>query len=100
MADGTCEICGYGSTLGAVESHHVIPKDITEQAGITDSPTRMICCNCRRELETWYSAKVAKMLYDDSIARFRYKTPSEMVEEYEFVYKGFVDYKKRQKKVN
>ena len=98
MAEETCEVCGYRSLLGAVEKHHIIPKEITEQAGIKDSPTLRMCCNCRKELETWYSAKVAKMVYDARVPQFRYKTSMEMVEEYEFVFRGFLDYKKKPKK--
>ncbi len=97
MTDEICEVCGYRSLLGAVERHQVIPNEITEQAGIANHPTLAICCNCRRELETWYFAKVAKMVYDARLPQFRYRTPAEMVQEYESVFKGFVDYKKKQK---
>ena len=98
MAEEICEVCGYKSPLGAVERHHTIPNNITEQAGIANSPTLGMCCNCRRELETWYSVKVAKMVYDTRLPQFRYKTSVEMVQEYESVFKGFLDYKKRRKK--
>ena len=97
MTDEICEVCGYRSLLGAVERHQVIPNDITEQAAITDYPTLAICRNCRRELETWYSAKVAKMVYDAGLPQFRYRTAIEMVKEYESVFKGFIDYKRKQK---
>jgi hypothetical protein len=97
MTDQICEVCGYRSLLGAVERHQVIPKDITERAGITNYPTMAICRNCRRELETWYPAKVAKMVYDTSLPHFRYRTPAEMFQEYESIFKSFVDYKKKQK---
>jgi hypothetical protein len=98
MAEETCEVCGYRSLLGAVERHRIIPSDITEPAGITDPPTLRICCNCRRELETWYSTKVARMVYDVRLPQFRYKTPVEMLEEYESVFKSFLEYKKRRAK--
>ena len=98
MGDETCEVCGYQSQLGAVEKHYVIPNDVTQQAGISESHTIRMCCNCRRELDIWYSAKVARMVYDTRLPQFRYKTSVEMVQEYESVFKGFLDYKKRRKK--
>lgn len=100
MGQETCELCGYVSLLGAVEKHHIIPNEITEEAGIPKLQTIKMCYNCRKELDTWYSAKVAKMVYDTKIPKFRYKTPGEMVEEYQFLFNGFVDYKKRQNKKN
>jgi len=99
MGEEICEICGYRSQLGAVEKHDVIPNEVTQQAGMSESHTIRMCCNCRRELDTWCSAKVTTMVYDAGAQRFRYKTPVEMVEEYQSVFDGFVKYKKRQSKV-
>ena len=67
MVGETCELCGYQSQLGAVEKHHIIPNEVTEQAGIPKSQTVRMCCNCRRELDTWYSGKVVKMIYGTSL---------------------------------
>ena len=98
MVEETCELCGYRSQLGAVEEHRIIPINITEQAGMSKSQTLRMCCNCHRELDTWYSAKVTEMVYDFNIQRFRTKTSVEMDEEYQSVFNGFVTYKKKQKK--
>ena len=98
MVEETCELCGYRSQLGAVEEHRIIPINITEQAGRSKSQTLRMCCNCHRELDTWYSAKVTEMVYDFNIQRFRTKTSVEMDEEYQSVFNGFVTYKKKQKK--
>ena len=95
MVGETCELCGYQSQLGAVEKHHIMPNEVTEQAGIPKSQTLRMCCNCRRELDTWYSAKVVKMVYDTKMPRFRAKTWGEMAKEYQSVFNGFVNYKKR-----
>ena len=100
MGDETCEVCGYQSQFGAVEKHHVIPNEVTQQAGMSESHTIRMCCNCRRELDTWYSAKVAKMVYDAKTQRFRDRTWREMVEEYQSVFNGFINYKKRRSKVH
>ena len=99
MGEETCEICGYRSQLGAVEKHDAIPNEAMQQAGMSESHTVRMCCNCRRELDTWYSAKVAKMVYDTVAQRFRYKTSVEMVEEYQSVFNGFVNFKKRRDRV-
>jgi len=98
MGEETCELCGYRSQLGAVEKHHIIPNNITEQAEMPKSQTLRMCCNCHRELDTWYSAKVTEMVYDTNMQRFRTKTSVEMVEEYQSVFNGFVAYKKKRKK--
>ena len=99
MGEEICELCGYRSQLEAVGKHHVIPHELTEQAGIPKPQVLKMCCNCRRELDTWYSAKVAKMVYDTVAQQFRYKTSVEMVEEYQSVFNGFADFKKRRNRV-
>ncbi|MFC1981388.1 hypothetical protein ACFLVN_03995 [Chloroflexota bacterium] len=90
-----CELCGYRSQLKAVGKHPVIPDEITKQAGIAKPQVLKMCCNCRQELVTWYSAKVTGMVYDTKTQHFREKTCGEMVEEYQSVFSGFVNYKKR-----
>ena len=69
-----CEVCGYVSHLGAVARHHLIPKDVTEQAGMPKSETVSLCCNCHFELYAWYRMKVADMFYDTATKRFRAKS--------------------------
>ncbi|MFC1964725.1 hypothetical protein ACFLWG_01800 [Chloroflexota bacterium] len=98
MGDEICEICGYRSQLGAIKKCNIIPCEVTECAGMPVSQTIRICLNCHHELDKWYSAEVAKMVYDTKMQLFRYKTPVEMVQEYQSVFDGFVLYKKRQSK--
>ncbi len=95
MAEETCDLCGYASILGAVEECSIVPNEITRAAGMPKSQTIRMCCNCRRELHAWFSAKVAKMVYDIGMQRFRYRTHTEMVKEYQSVFNAFVDYRKR-----
>jgi len=47
---GACKVCGYVSHLGAVAQHHIIPRDVTKQAGMPESATVNLCCNCHFEL--------------------------------------------------
>ena len=100
MAEEACELCGYISILGAVEEYSVVPSDITEAAKKPKSQPIRMCRNCRRELDTWYSAKVAKMVYDAGMQQFRHRTPAEMVEEYQSAFNGCVNYKKKRSKPN
>jgi hypothetical protein len=98
MGEEICEICGYRSQLGAIEKHHAIPREITESAGNPESTTVKMCLNCRLELDKWYSSEVAKMVFDTMAQQFRYRTPLEMLREYQAAFDGFVNYKKRQSK--
>jgi len=95
MGKGTCEVCGYESELEATVIHNVVPKEVTEQAGIPDSASVVLCINCRDEVHTWYANKVFDMTYDLGPKRFRPRSPAEMVKEYEAAYKAFAEYKKR-----
>jgi len=95
MAEETCELCGYTSILGAVEECPIVPIDIAQAAGMPKSQTIRMCYNCRRELDTWFSAKVARMVYDIGMQRFRCRTHTEMIKEYQSVFNALVDYKKR-----
>ena len=95
MGKGTCEVCGYESELGATVMHCIVPKEFTEQAGIPDSASVVLCVNCRDEVRTWYANKVFSMTYDPVPKRFRPRSPAEMVKEYETAYKAFTEYKKR-----
>jgi len=93
----TCELCGYTSVLEVVDEWPSVPNDVDRGASIPRPQATRMCCNCRRELDTWFSAKVAKMVYDIGMQRFRDRTHTEMVKEYQLVFNAFVDYKKRQR---
>ncbi len=99
MRKETCELCGYEDELGTVKKYHVFPQEITEQAGIKRSKIIRLCPNCQRELDKWYSTKVAHMAYDTRMKRFRTKSPQEMVKEYEIAYQRFTRYKREQQKI-
>jgi len=95
----TCEACGYVSHLGAVARHHLIPQSVTKQAGMPESATVSLCCNCHFELHTWYRIKNVDMVYDPAAMRFRAKTWNEMVKEYESAFRAFKKYKGEQRKI-
>ena len=98
MAKETCELCGYVSQLWPIETHHIVPTELTSQAGIPDSASVLLCNNCHREVHNWYSKKVFDMTYDTMTKQFRPKSLAEMLKEYETAYRLFAEYKKRQQK--
>ena len=94
MPKEECELCGCQIELGLVEKHHVVPTDVTEQAGLPESQTLRLCSDCHREAHSWYSATVSDMEYEPKIKRFRNKLPLEMVREYEFAFNSFMKRKR------
>ncbi len=98
MGRESCELCGYRGEPGTVEKHHIVPIEVTERAGVPESRIIALCQSCHRELNRWYSVKVADTGYDTSLNRFRPKSPLEMVREYEFAFNTFAKYKQEQKK--
>jgi len=98
MGKKACELCGHETELGAIEKHHIVPREIREQAGIRKSKIVRLCSNCRGELHRWNSTRVADMTYDTKMKRFRAKSSLEMVKEYEAAYRLFAKYKEEQRK--
>jgi len=97
-ARGVCKVCGYVSHLGAVAQHHIIPKDVTQEAKMPESATVNLCCNCHSELYTWYKTKVTDVVYDTETKRFKGKPWEERVKDYEHAFNEFKKYKDEQKK--
>ena len=97
MGKGTCELCKHKTEHGATEKHHVVPTDVTEQAGIPESKIVRLCRNCHREVHTWYSENVFDMAYNPETKRFMRKSLVEIVKEYEAAYRVFATYKRGQR---
>ena len=96
--DEACAVCGYVSNLGAVAQHHLIPGSVTKEAGVPESETMNLCCNCHYELHAWFRMKVANMTYDPHTKRFRDKSWHERVRDYESAFNSFKKYKNEQRK--
>ena len=96
--DEACAVCGYVSNLEAVAPHHLIPKSVTEEAGVPESATVNLCRNCHYELHSWYRAKVSDVAYDPDTKRFRDKSWSEMARDYKSAFNSFKKYKREQRK--
>jgi len=41
-----CEICGCVTGPGAIEQHHIVPTQVTKQAGVPGSACVNLCHNC------------------------------------------------------
>ena len=93
MERESCEVCGYRSQLGAIEKHHILPTEVTEEAGVPASQTLRLCSNCHREVHTWYSIKVMNMVYDSAAKQIRDRSSLEMVKEYQAAFNSFVKHK-------
>ena len=95
MGEAICEVCGYRSQLGGVEKRPIFPREVIEEAHLNRWQVIEICSNCQIELARWYSLKVAPMAYNTRKQRFSYKTPGEIVDEYQAAFYSFVAYKKK-----
>ena len=95
MEKETCDICGREIRTGTVVVHHIVPKEVTQEAGIADSGTVILCLNCQDEVHTWYSKAVFNVTYNAGTKRFIPKSAAEMVKEYEATYAAFIKYKSR-----
>lgn len=87
-----CDVCEREVDATAVTIHRIVPEGITKEAGISDSETVRLCINCRDDIHAWYLNRVLSETYDWGIKRFRPKSPTEMVKEYEAAYRAFVRY--------
>ena len=94
MIPENCEVCGYQSQLGAIERHHIVPADVVKQAGVANWQAVRLCCNCHKEVHTWYSSRVSNMAYDPKSKKFRARSWLEIIDEYKSAYTSFVTYKK------
>jgi hypothetical protein len=93
MREKTCDICGHVVNPEDAVIHRIIPEEIAVQAGILDFRTTILCFNCSREVSDWYEKKVFNLKYDEVAKKFVYKSPTDLVNEYETIYKSFADYK-------
>lgn len=96
MGGEICELCGNKVQLRAIESHHIVPQELTSPAGMPDSATVRLCPNCHQEVHTWYCKKVFDQAYNIMNQRFEPKPPAKMVKEYELTYNAFAEYKRGQ----
>ncbi len=97
MPRGKCAICGF-SGLSSLKKYPVIPEEIAKEAGLKRAPMVKACPNCWRELEKWFSAKIADTAYDSMVKQFMPKSSQDLAREYEVSYEWFVRNKQDQLK--
>ena len=95
MRRQTCELCDYMGDTEFIKGYRIIPEEVTEQAGVTRYKTVRLCPNCWNELSSWYSANISDVTYDTAFKRFRTRSGSEMIKEYEVAFSRFREYKSR-----
>jgi len=93
VAEKKCQVCENRVDPEDVEKHHIVPKNLTDDAGIPESQTIQLCANCHQEVHAWYTARVRHTEYDAGTRRFRTKSYLEMVNEYQTVFSDFMKYK-------
>ncbi len=94
MRKETCYICRHGIKREDVRKHRIVPKVFIELCGIVDSGAITLCINCYNEVSDWYIKRVYGLTYDTGTKGFRYKSPNEMVKEYQSAFDSFVKYKR------
>jgi hypothetical protein len=80
-----------------MEEHHIVPREVTDEAGMPQSQTVRLCNDCHEEVHAWYTARVHHTEYDQDTRRFRTKSYLEMVSEYQLAFNAFVNYKNTQR---
>jgi len=98
MGGEICELCGDIGQLWAIETHHIVPVELTSTAGMPDSATVRLCPNCHREVHNWYTKRVFNLSYNTMNQRFEPKPLVELIKEYKAAYRVFTQYKKRRPK--
>jgi hypothetical protein len=73
--------------------HHIVPTEVTTDAGIPESQTVRLCQSCHAEAHSWYLARVRHTEYDAGSKRFRTKSYLEMVPEYQAAFSDLVRHK-------
>ena len=91
-----CEACGHSIEADATIVHQVIPEEIRREANISDLRTVALCHTCYHMLEDWNLKKVSNVTFGSESDTSRFRTPTEMIEEYVTTYKFFMRYRRSQ----
>jgi predicted RNA-binding Zn-ribbon protein involved in translation (DUF1610 family) len=98
MGKETCYICGREIEPEAAVVHRIVPEEVAALYGVSDSRTMTLCLECGDEVHDWCHKRVSTITYDCGIKRFRARTPTEIVKEYESALGSFARYKKERRK--
>ena len=93
MAGRPCQLCKRRVKADTMADHHIVPTEVTTDAGIPESQTVRLCQPCHTEVHSWYLARVRHTEYDAGAKRFRTKSYLEMVPEYQAAFSDLVRHK-------
>ena len=93
MSKVTCQVCGYRRNSEQMETHHIVPTEVSEEGGIAESQTVELCDECHRDAHSWYRGRVPRSRYDEDTKRFIAKSALEMVREYQTAFDSYVAFK-------
>jgi hypothetical protein len=88
MGIENCEACGRSLEADNTVIHRIIPEEISREANVLDLRTVALCHSCLK--------KVSNMTFDPESDIPRFRTPTEMIEEYVATYKFFTRYRRSQ----
>jgi len=91
----SCDVCGVKNRAD-MRRHHVVPPEISREAGLPCPRTVILCPDCHHKLLAWRGARVFNMKYDAGAGRFVARSPGEMVKEHEAAYRAFLLHQSRQ----
>ncbi len=97
MTKVTCQVCEYRRNSEQMETHHIVPTEVSEEGGIAESQTIELCDECHRDAHSWYRGRVPRSKYDEGTKRFIAKSALEMVGEYQTAFDSFVAFKAAQR---
>jgi len=80
-----------------METHHIVPTEVSEEGGMAESQTVELCDGCHRDVHSWYRGRIARSAYDEDTKRFIAKSALEMVREYQIAFDAFVTFKAGQR---
>lgn len=93
----TCQVCEHQRKSEQMETHHIVPTEVSEEGGTAESQTVELCDVCHRDAHSWYRGRVARSRYDEDTKRFIAKSALEMVREYQTTFDAFVAFKAAQR---
>lgn len=97
MAKVTCQVCGQRRNSEQMETHHIVPTEVSEEGGTAESQSVELCGECHRDAHSWYRGRIAHTTYDEDTKHFNAKSPLEMVREYQTAFDSFAAFKAGQR---
>ena len=72
-----------------METHLIVPTEVSEEGGIAKSQTIELCDVCLRDAHSWYRGRAGRSSYNEDTKRFIARSAIEMVREYQTAFNTF-----------